>query len=332
MMAAPESAMKARQTMPKADTLTLRCIQCSAVAGEISRSGPEDTLLVCPACLTPLKREDGVWNALPESRDEHYAAFVANYERIRAAEGRGSRNSEFYLALPYRDISGNNQWQWEIRGRTYECLEKEILAPLKKTRGSLDVLDLGAGNCWLSYRLALLGNRPIAIDLLDNAFDGLGAAHHYESRVPRLFPRFRAELDALPFADGQFDVAIFNASFHYSEDYAWTLGEALRCLRRPGYVVIADTPWYSAEKSGEAMVRERRENFVSQFGFASDALDSLEFLTDGRLRELESRFGLRWQRFAPNYGWRWRMRPAIAKLRRRREPSRFRIYMAEVTQ
>jgi SAM-dependent methyltransferase len=170
------------------------------------------------------------------------------------------------------------------------------------------------------------------VDLLDNCLDGLGAARHYHSRVPKLFPRFRAELDKLPFDGGQFDLAIFNASFHYSEDYLVTLGEALRCVRRPGYVVIADTPWYSSEESGDTMVRERRESFIEKFGFASDALPSLEFLTDARLQALASRFNLRWQRLDPNYGLRWRLRPAIAKIRRRREPSRFRIYIAEVKQ
>jgi SAM-dependent methyltransferase len=196
----------------------------------------------------------------------------------------------------------------------------------------LNVLDLGAGNCWLSFRLALRGHQPVAVDLLLNAFDGLGAAAHYQRRVPNLFPRFRAELNRLPFADRQFDIAIFNASFHYSEDYRRTLAEALRCLRRPGKIIIADTPWYSRQQSGEAMLQERRSFFQAKYGFASNALPSLEFLTDERLEALQKSFGLRWTRLEPDYGMRWRLRPLIAKLRGRREPSRFRIYVAEVTQ
>ena len=139
--------------------------------------------------------------------------------------------------------------------------------------------------------MRLRGHLPVAVDLLLNPFDGLGAAEHYQRRVPGLFPRFRAELDRLPFADGQFDIAIFNASFHYSEDYTRTLAEALRCLRRPGKMIIADTPWYTRQQSGEAMLQERRTFFKAMYGFASNSLPSLEFLTDDRLEALEKEFG-----------------------------------------
>src|SRR3546814_11906422 len=79
------------------------------------------------------------------------------------------------------------------------------------------VLDLGAGNCWMSYRLSLAGYRPCAVDLLTNDSDGMGAARHYRAHLPALFPRFQASFGQLPFADDQFDAAVFNASFPYSE-------------------------------------------------------------------------------------------------------------------
>jgi len=61
----------------------------------------------------------------------------------------------------------------------------------------------------MSYRLKLAGYLPVAVDLLINERDGLGAARHYRSRVPELFPRFQAELERLPFRDEQFDALIF---------------------------------------------------------------------------------------------------------------------------
>ena len=312
--------------------LILRCPHCGSLAGETARRQmAEQALLACSSCYTQLRCRDGIWNALAPAREAHYAGFIANYEKIREAEGRGSRNAEFYLALPYEDITGRNQAQWAIRARSFECLEKQVMPLLEATHGrKLDVLDLGAGNGWLSYRLCLRGHQAVAVDLLDNGFDGLGAARHYRARIPNLFPLFRADLQNLPFADQQFDVAIFNASFHYSEDYTRTLAETLRCLRRPGYVVICDTPWYRRPESGHAMLRERRAFFETKYGSASEDLRSLEFLTDERLRRLEGEFNLRWTHFHPRYGWRWRLRPWIARLRRRREPSTFRIYLAEV--
>jgi SAM-dependent methyltransferase len=276
-------------------------------------------------------KERSVWRALPASRLAYYAKFMREYQAVREAEGRGSSDAEYYLALPYRDLSGRNQDQWTIRARTYSFMERKVLPQLERSRpGALKILDLGAGNAWLSYRVALRGHLPVAIDLLASELDGLGAAVYYQQKLPALFPRFQAELDCLPFTDSQFDVAIFNASFHYSEDYARTLGEAVRCLRNGALVMITDTAWYQHDHSGQRMLMERRSAFLARYGFPSDGLASLEYLTDSRLAALEQQFGIRWKIYSPFYGWRWAMRPFAAKLKGRREPSRFRIYAAEV--
>jgi SAM-dependent methyltransferase len=256
---------------------------------------------------------------------------MTEYQIVRQKEGRGSDAAEYYLALPFRDITGRNQSQWTIRARTYRYLEEKLLPRLeRKSSEGMDVLDLGAGNGWLSYRLALRGHRPVAVDLLVNDTDGLGAAAHYRDALGGLFPRFQAELDRLPFADSQFDCAIFNASFHYSEDYIQTLREAIRCLRPGGSVIVCDSPWYADERSGQQMLEERRAAFIARFGFPSDGMASMEFLTDRILMRLERHFDIRWRVQTPFYGIRWSMRPWMAKLRREREPSRFRIYVAEV--
>ncbi|HEX8924528.1 MAG TPA: class I SAM-dependent methyltransferase, partial [Terriglobales bacterium] len=191
----------------QAKDLALLCPNCASLVGETSRtSSDEQILFACSSCYTKLRCRDGVWNALSPAREAYYARFVANYEKVRAAEGRGSRNAEFYLALPYEDVTHRNESQWAIRARSFVCLDRQVLPLLEESGGDkLDVLDLGAGNGWLSYRLALRGHRPVAVDLLDNAFDGLGAAKHYQARLPNLFPRFRADLHSLPFGDRQFD-------------------------------------------------------------------------------------------------------------------------------
>lgn len=218
-----------------------------------------------------------------------------------------------------------------IRARTYKHLVLQIIPTIDTNRSHpLTILDLGAGNCWLSYRLASEGHRPIAVDLQTNTFDGLGAANYYRHSLPALFPRFQAELDSLPFADGQFDCAIFNASFHYSENYDRTLAEAIRCVREGGTIVIADSPMYSTEESGRQMVEERRQTFRARFGFASDGLSSCEYLTQERLLALEARHDVRWTAHKVLYGLSWACRPLAARLKRRREPSQFRIYTAQV--
>ena len=148
--------------------------------------------------------------------------FLDDYIKIRHAEGRGSQDSEYYLALPYRDITGRLQDQWTIRAKSYRYLESRVLPSIEKHAGRpLRIADLGAGNCWLSYRLALRGHQPIAIDILGDPLDGLAAGRHYQKHA--VFPRINAEFDNLPLAAGSLDAAIYNASIHYSTDYRRTL-------------------------------------------------------------------------------------------------------------
>jgi SAM-dependent methyltransferase len=240
--------------------------------------------------------------------------FLDDYRRVRSAEGRGADSSAYYRALPYQDLSGRFAEQWRIRARTFRYFVRFVLP-----RPPARILDLGAGNCWLSNRLAELGHRPMAVDISSDARDGLGAARHYTFR----FPTVEAEFDRLPVADHSFDVVLFNASFHYSSDYARTLAEARRCLRPSGRVVILDSPVYRRREHGLRMRAERQAHYQRQFGLPSDALGSVEFLDQPALRDLARQLRIRWQICKPWYGWKWHLRPLRAVLRRQRPPSRF---------
>lgn len=297
--------------------LRLRCPRCE---GDLIET------LLCDECGFQMKMEQGIVIALTPERMAHYARFTADYEAIRAAEGRGSKGSSYYLGLPHVDATGHNSGQWKIRAKSYGYLTDKILPASGEGRS---VLDLGAGNCWLSHRLALRGYKPVAVDLLINAQDGLGAAVHYEQHLGIRIPRFQAEVERLPFQNGQFDVAVFNASFHYSENYETVLLEVLRCMKPGGMIVVCDTPWYSREDYGRRMVEERQGSYRERFQTPSDSLQSMEFLTDQRLNSIAAALSIRWTVHKPFYGWQWMMRPWLAKLRGRREPSRFRIYVVK---
>lgn len=302
----------------------LRCPRC----GHGLRScAPSASLpATCSGCDLTLQERNGIVRALAPDHALRFEQFLRDYRRVRAEEGRGSSSAEYYLALPFADVTGRNRWQWKIRARTFACWERRVLPEIERSFGrALDVLDAGAGNCWLSYRLALRGHRPVALDLLDDDLDGLGAGLQYFPHLPAPFPRFQADMDRLPFGPAQFDAVVFNASFHYSVDYEQTLAEAARCLRRPGYLVIADSPCYSRDASGRAMVEEKHAEFQRRFGFRSDSLRSREYLTPHVLEELASRLGLRWNVRKPHYGVAWAMRPVAARLLGRRERAKFHL-------
>ncbi len=314
------------------EELLLLCPACHNPIGSL-RSGfrAEEADLPCSFCNASLPCKHGIWRALAPGRSSHFTRFIIDYEFIRSSKAGGSATAGFYLARPNQDLTGNNSPHWDICARTFRYIERNILPDLaRRFSRPLRILDLGAGNGWMSYRLSLLGHSPVAVDLLTNDQDGLGAAIHYRQNLPALFPRFQAELDRLPFADSSFDLAIFNASFHYSEDYECTLREALRCIARGGAILIADTPTYSRDSGGQAMLDERRKQFARRFGRPSDSISSLEFLTPRRLHRLSAALGLRWKVDKPWYGLRWALRPWIAHLLGRRAPSRFYIYTAEI--
>jgi SAM-dependent methyltransferase len=253
--------------------------------------------------------------------------FLEEYRQIRYAEGRGSDDPEYYRELPFLDVTGRNSAMWRMRTATFRYFERRILTPLESEAGRpLDIMDLGAGNCWLSYRLALRRHRVRAVDIFLDSRDGLAAARHYPAR----FAAIGAEFDHLPFPASSFDLAIFNASVHYSTDYRVTLAETLRCLRPWGRLIILDSPIYGKRVHGERMAAERHAEFEKRYGFRSDALTSIEFLDEPRMSELAHALDLRWRVYRPWYGWRWHLRPVKAWIRRRRPPSRFWIFVGRL--
>ncbi len=251
---------------------------------------------------------------------ETRARFLEEYRQIRYSEGRGSHDPAYYRALPYADLTGRNSGMWAMRAKTYRYFENRILKPLERVSGqSLKILDLGAGNCWMSHQLSLRQHHPYAVDIFLDPLDGLGAARHY----PHPFPVIAAEFDRLPFAPSSFDLAVFNSAVHYSTDYEVSLREVARCLRPQGQVVILDSPIYRKREHGEQMVAERHQEFEKRYGFRSDAIASIEFLDEPALDALSRSLKLRWTVYRPWYGWRWHSRGLRARLHGSRPPSRF---------
>jgi SAM-dependent methyltransferase len=246
--------------------------------------------------------------------------FLEEYRHIRHAEGRGSDTSEYYRALPACNKSDPNAAMWAMRAKTYSYFVQNILEPLEARHDRpLDVLDLGAGNCWLSHRLSLRGHLPVAVDIFNDERDGLRAARHY----PNAFRVIERDFDDLQEPPKSFDLAIFNASFHYSVDYFRTLREVGRCLRSFGSFLILDTPIYRHRDHGRLMVEEKHVAFFKRYGFRSDALPSIEFLDIDTLETLRRGLHIHWRIFKPWYGWNWHLRPLKAFLGGRRPPSKF---------
>jgi SAM-dependent methyltransferase len=259
--------------------------------------------------------------------------FATDYAAHRQAEGRAYSGEEL-LSLPYLR-TGPLARQWSIRARSYEAFVARVIRPMARAAGRpLDLLDLGAGNGWLSYLVALKGHSTTALDIRSDAVDGLGASRPFVERTHGRMRTLEASFDAIPLPEGGFDVAVFNAALHYATDLGAALAEACRVLRPGGRMVILDSPFYRREADGLAMVAEKSAEAPQRFGARAVSLMALpfiEFLTAERLRAASAPLGLTWRRSRVLYPLWYELRQPTAAVRRARPPSRFDLWIGTRT-
>jgi SAM-dependent methyltransferase len=263
----------------------------------------------------------------PESDTDVAARFRRAYAELRDREGRGSVAE--LRSMPYV-LEGPWVAQWRVRARTYDRFVERVLLPVgRRLSRPLRVLDLGSGSGWLCHRLQRQGHSAVALDWRHDRVDGLGAAAVY--RVPEhpMFERVAASFEAIPFVERCFDLAVFNASLHYTTDLRLSLTEATRVLSPDGVLAILDSPFYERERDGEAMIAEKRGGAGFPLGAATAellALPSIEFLTRDRLHEASVGLGVSWRRHRVRYPLAYELRPFWARIRGRRAPSRFDVW------
>jgi len=261
------------------------------------------------------------------------ARFRTAYAEHRAEEGRGRGGLGELLALPYLR-GGPLAREWAVRARTFERFMRTVLGPREQARtaGPLRVLDLGAGNGWLCFRLALRGHHCVALDWRRDEVDGLRAGTPYLTRLGSGFARVAASFDAVPLRRA-FDLVVFNAAIHYATSLEAALAEATRVTRPGGQLVILDSPFYSRAGDGDQMVAEKQHTARRQWGTRAAALLALpviEYLTPARLTAASAPYGLAWRRHRVRYPLWYEVRPIVARLRGWRRPSRFDLWEATV--
>lgn len=278
--------------------------------------GVETDTARCPKCGTEYHRRDGIWRFLLQP--ERFQSFLDHYQTVRRAENWGSGDPSYYLSLPNVAEDDPHRDVWRVRAASFNSLVS-LLGSARR------VLDLGAGNGWLAYQLARRGLDVAAVDVSDDALDGLGASRHY----PIALDCYQAEFDALPFAGSQFDLVIFNASLHYAHSMEVTLREGLRVLDPAGRIVVMDSPIYRNKADGNAMLARRAADFRSSYGF-DDPGDAVGFLTFRELESLANAFGLQWRWSEPRVDVRWGTRHLRAKLAGKPEPAHFGLMIGQV--
>lgn len=279
--------------------------------------------LRCAGCGTQITQQDGIYRCLTSERRALVEPFLMQYRLVREQDGYRVSGEHYHRALPSVAPGDPQAPTWRIRQRSFERLCRDVLShPDGETPA---VLDLGAGNGWLSYQLTRRRCRAVAVDLLADDQDGLGACRHYDAP----FACVQADFDALPFAPGQFDVVVFNGSLHYARDVAATLSQAVPMLAANGTLVVVDSPMFREEADGAAMRERLRERLRREYGVAEPIEPGEGFLTFSRLEAWASSGGRTSRFFPTNEGWRRRLlRLAPAHARGGSRPARFGVWVA----
>jgi SAM-dependent methyltransferase len=299
------------------DTWTPR-FACPACTASIDDAGPG--CLVCSDCGCRFVYRNGVYRFLTPSRAAAAEPFIRQYRLVRERDGYRVLTPEHYRSLPCVGPDDPHASEWLIRQESFQQLRGRVLAG----SGPLCVLDLGAGNGWLSHRLASCGHRVVAVDLLDDDQDGLGACRHYAMPIPCI----QADFDALPFTPCQFDLVVFNGSLHYAPDVGATLAGARRVLAPGGTLVVMDSPMFRRDFDGHLMVAEKLRRFRTEYGLTDVIHPSVGFLTEASLANAAEPLALR-GRFFPSRGpLAWRARRHWSSIRLRRAAATFGLWVA----
>lgn len=279
----------------------------------------ESDRLQCENCGKIYNRKDHIWHFFSDASEDE-AGFVSSYDKIRFSEGWGSEEAEYYLRLPYNDITHRHPQIWKIRSKNWDLFIRQVLIPMEKNRKRpLKILDVGAGNGWASYQLAKRGHKVFAVDIRDDDRDGLAAGKHF----PVSFERVLADMNHLPLRDGKADLILYNASLHYSADYRQTLKEGLRVLAPDGRLAVIDTPWYSSDREGQRMLKENHSQYPREY-LSTDQVCSFQgYLTKERMENLEIHLSIKRSYYLTRPTLADLLKRAYRKIRGLREPARF---------
>ena len=129
----------------------LRCPVCKSGFRNVAS---ERVRLTCSVCGFLVSEVEGIVRALAPESKTRFEKFVRDYQNVRTKKGWGSPVPGYYLALQFKDLTGEHNWIWRIRARTLLYMQNRVLPDVaERTSSALRILDIGAGNGWLSTQI-----------------------------------------------------------------------------------------------------------------------------------------------------------------------------------
>lgn len=195
--------------------------------------------LICENCKSKYAINSGIlflYKELSQAVTEEQLALkeeLKNQEKLLSAH-----DATWLLNFPYdKQVGYDKRTERIIRISADNALLflKNIRIENKK------ILELGAGNTWLTAKLAKK-NYCVALDIFTPIPKGLESADIFIKQKGLFFERIVSDMKKLPFQNNIFDIIIINSALHHSSNLEQTLKEIYRVLIPKGQLILLNEP------------------------------------------------------------------------------------------
>ena len=222
----------------RADLLQfLRCPACKATDLRLRADAADEIevlqgAVVCGYCRREWPVDGGIVDMLVDPPEVTKRETNGRAQFVEDTLGSKPMDDEWLLGLPESAF-------YVPAGKNRDFVDNlSELSALAGFGPQSRVLDIGAGNCWASWRLAAQGASVVAVDVCRVKYEGLESGAVQVAGHGHYFERVLGEMENLPFEDGSVDGCLFYATLHHSHNLALAFKESARVLR-PGGVVLA---------------------------------------------------------------------------------------------
>lgn len=191
-----------------------------------------------------------IFISTPESYQQKEALYIA----VRDAEDRVVTD-EILKTLPYPPANYIHQKEWAIRAKSFERFVRYL------PKRSLNILDIGCGNGWMSNRLYRVGHRVTAVDLNITELDQAEKVFGTNNRLQWAYCNIMEEM----VINSPFDIIVLSASCQYFDDIIQLTERLKKLLCNKGAIHLLDTFFYKADEEDDA--RQRTIEYYTRLGY-----------------------------------------------------------------
>lgn len=195
---------------------------------------------------------NGIYSLIGKEELNKLNYFLKSFESFRELNKLKIKNTKLYDDLPFSMHSSN----WIERQKDIKLINKII-----EGKTSLNILDVGAWNGWLSNYLAKKNHNLVALDLFIDIYDGLGANKHYKSK----YTSIQVYPDEIFRIKEKFDLIIFNRNWAFFQNPQKVFDDAKQILSPKGSILFTGLAFYKNPIIIKKQLKEMDESFKKNY-------------------------------------------------------------------